>query len=213
MLNEEDGVETFLTEVGKELEKIDLMYEIIVVDDASIDKTRIKLTKQAQLDNRIKAIFLAKNSGQHHAIKTGLTKSTGEWVVVMDGDLQDSPREIHNLLKKALEGNQIVFANRTNRPVKLSYAIFQRIFYVILNIVSGFKFDFRQANFSIINKRVIEAYLKAKKYEDFYPAAIRSLGISITSIDTVCFDRLNGVSSYSLKSRLKLALRIFKIFK
>ena len=213
MLNEEDIVDIFLTEVGKELEKIDSKYEIIVVDDGSIDKTPIKLTTKALLDDRIIAICLAKTSGQHHAIKTGLTKSTGEWVVVMDGDLQDSPKEIRNLLTKAIDGNQIVFANRTNRPIKISYALLQRIFYMALNIISGFKFDYRQANFSIINKRVVEAYLQAKKYEDFYPAAIRSLGGNIASINTVCLDRLNGKSSYSIKSRLKLALRIFRIFK
>jgi hypothetical protein len=76
----------------------------------------------------------------------------------MDGDLQDRPEVIPDLYKKAQEGFDIVFVSRQNRPEKIYYRIAQKFFYWILKTLSGINFDSRQANFSIISKKVVEAF-------------------------------------------------------
>src|SRR5687767_3259849 len=85
-------------------------FEIILVEDHSPDKSWEKIKEAAGTDRRVIGIKLSRNFGQHYAITAGLDKATGEWVVVMDCDLQDLPEEIPNLYRKAQEGYDIVLA-------------------------------------------------------------------------------------------------------
>ena len=90
-------------------------YEIILVDDGSNDNSVAILKSLSKLDNRLKAIILTKNHGQHVAIKAGLDNCRGEWIVVMDCDLQDEPEAIHNLFITATSGYDAVFAHRKKK--------------------------------------------------------------------------------------------------
>jgi len=90
-------------------------FEIILVDDRSPDKSWNIIQEQVHLDPRVKGIRLSRNFGQHCAITAGLDYSRGEWVVVMDCDLQDRPEEIQALFTKALEGFDMVLARRFER--------------------------------------------------------------------------------------------------
>jgi len=94
-------------------------YEIIIVDDGSQDNTWNLIENEAKSENRIKGIKFSRNFGHHYAITAGLHNSNGEWVVVMDGDLQDRPEVIPDLYKKVQEGFDVVFVSRQNRPEKL----------------------------------------------------------------------------------------------
>ena len=114
--------------------------------------------KQSSADNRVKGIKFSRNFGQHYAITAGIKIANGDWVIVMDGDLQDRPEVIPELYEKVLEGFDIVFVSRTKRPEKLYYLIIQKIFYFVLIKLSGIKFDSTRANFSIIRK-VLESLL------------------------------------------------------
>ena len=87
-------------------------YEIILVNDQSPDDSWSVIKRLCKEDDHVKGINLSRNFGQHYAITAGLSKSLGEWVVVMDCDLQDRPEEIPNLYLKAMEGYDSVFAQR-----------------------------------------------------------------------------------------------------
>ncbi|MDR2685047.1 MAG: glycosyltransferase, partial [Prevotellaceae bacterium] len=76
-------------------------YEIILVNDASPDESWVAIVKECEKDIRVKGINLSRNFGQHYAITAGLSYAKGDWIVVMDCDLQDRPDEIPNLYKKA----------------------------------------------------------------------------------------------------------------
>ena len=90
-------------------------YEIILVNDASPDDSWDEIVKQCAQNPKVKGINLSRNFGQHYAITAGLHYAKGDWVVVMDCDLQDRPEEIPNLYRKALEGYDIVYARRVVR--------------------------------------------------------------------------------------------------
>ena len=90
-------------------------YEIILVNDASPDGSWEEIVKQCESNPKVKGINLSRNFGQHYAITAGLHYVKGDWVVVMDCDLQDRPEEIPNLYRKALEGYDIVYARRLHK--------------------------------------------------------------------------------------------------
>src|SRR2546428_1928377 len=90
------------------LSKLTNSYEIIFVDDASPQQDWEVISGIAQRDPRVKGIKFSRNFGQHYAITAGLDHATGDWVVVMDCDLQDQPEEIQKLYGKAQEGYDIV---------------------------------------------------------------------------------------------------------
>ncbi len=90
-------------------------YEIILVEDCGGDRSWEKIVELSRRDKRVKGIQFSRNFGQHYGITAGLDISQGQWVVVMDCDLQDAPEEIPRLHAKALEGFDIVLASRTNR--------------------------------------------------------------------------------------------------
>jgi dolichol-phosphate mannosyltransferase len=160
----------------------------------------------------LKAIKLSRNFGHHYALTAGLHNASGEWVVVMDGDLQDRPEVIPQLYKKALEGFDVVFVSRQNRPESLLYRSLQKLFYRLLRVLSGIAFDSRQANFSIISRKVVEAFKRFPENARFYGSTIKWLGFNRSYILADHGTRYSGKPSYTFKKRVNLALDVIISF-
>ena len=210
--NESSLIDELVKRVKQNVKLITEDYEIIIVDDGSHDSTWNSIENEAKSENRIKGIKFSRNFGHHYAITAGLHNSIGEWVVVMDGDLQDRPEVIPDLYKKAQEGFDVVFVSRQNRPEKLYYRIAQKIFYWILRSLSGLDFDSRQANFSIIIKKVVEAFKKFPENARFYGSTIKWLGFNRSFILADHGVRHSGKPSYTIRKRFKLASDIILSF-
>jgi glycosyltransferase involved in cell wall biosynthesis len=210
--NESSLIDELVRRVKTNVELITEDYEIIIVDDGSQDNTWNSIENEAKLETRIKGIKFSRNFGHHYAITAGLHHANGDWVVVMDGDLQDRPEVIPDLYKKAQEGFEIVFVSRQNRPEKFYYRIAQKIFYSILITLSGVEFDSRQANFSIINKKVVKAFTNFPENARFYGSTILWLGFKRTEILADHGQRHSGKPSYTFRKRIKLALDIILSF-
>ena len=124
----EKMVNEFVDRIVGSVTTITNNYEIILVNDASPDKSWDAIVAECRKNNKVKGINLSRNFGQHYAITAGLSYVSGEWVVVLDCDLQDRPEEIPNLYKKAMEGWDIVVARRMDRKdgifKRLSSALF-----------------------------------------------------------------------------------------
>ena len=212
VLNEEKLITELVSRVTKNLEVIDSKYEVIIIDDGSSDQTWESIQHHCQKNSRVKGMKLSKNFGHHYAITAGLDISKGDCVVVMDGDLQDRPEVIPDLYKKAKEGFDVVFVSRSNRTESFYYKLLQKIFYFLLRTLSGIDFDSRQANFSIINRKVVEAFKKFPENARFYGSTIKWLGFKRTYIEAVHGERFSGIPSYTLKKRVNLALDIILSF-
>jgi len=212
LFNESTLIKELVNRVKTNITLLTEDYEIILVDDGSQDQTWELIEIECKQEERIKGIKFSRNFGHHYAITAGLHKSSGEWVVVMDGDLQDRPEVIPDLYKKSQAGYDVVFVSRQNRPEKIYYRIAQKIFYWSLKKLSGVDFDSRQANFSIINKKVVEAFMKFPENARFYGSTIKWLGFKRTFILADHGTRHSGKPSYTLKKRIKLALDIILSF-
>jgi dolichol-phosphate mannosyltransferase len=203
--NEEKLVAELTQRVDKSLRTITSDYRVILVDDGSTDFTWREVQRESELNKKVTGIKFSRNFGQHQAITAGINKSDSDWVIVMDGDLQDRPEVIPDLYKKAQNGFDVVFVNRVHRKESLIYLIAQRIFYWVLSTLSGINFDSRQANFSIISKKVVEAHRKFNDQARFYGSTIIWLGFHRASIDAFHGKRIEGKPSYTFKKRIKLA--------
>jgi glycosyltransferase involved in cell wall biosynthesis len=210
--NESSIIDELVKRVRTNVNLITDDYEIIIVDDGSHDDTWNSIENEAKSESRIKGIKFSRNFGHHYAITAGLHNAEGDWVVVMDGDLQDRPEVIPDLYRKAQEGFDVVFVSRQNRPEKLYYRIAQKFFYWILRSLSGIDFDSRQANFSIINKKVVEAFRNFPENARFYGSTIKWLGFKRSYILADHGERYAGKPSYTLRKRVGLASDIILSF-
>lgn len=212
VFNESTLIGELVKRVTNNAKSITEDFEIIIVDDGSHDDTWNLIEIEAIKEKRVKGIKFSRNFGHHYAITAGLHNSIGEWVVVMDGDLQDRPEVIPELYKKAQEGFDVVFVSRQNRPEKLYYRIAQKIFYWILKSLSGIDFDSRQANFSIISKKVVGAFRNFPEHARFYGSTIMWLGFKRSFILADHGERFSGKPSYTLRKRIRLASDIILSF-
>ena len=122
------------------LKGLNVDYEIIFVDDCFEDNA-LNLVKELQAnDLNIKIIKLSRNFGQHAAITAGINNSKGDWTIVIDSDLQDLPEEIPNLYKKALEGFDIVLAERVERSDSYLKKISSIFFFKAMFLSFGFRY-------------------------------------------------------------------------
>lgn len=183
-------------------------YEIILVNDDSPDDSWNKIMRECSTNNKVKGINLSRNFGQHYAITAGLQYAQGEWIVVMDCDLQDRPEEIPNLYKKAKEGYDIVYARRTVRKDHFLKRISSTLFHSVYNWLSGMHTDKTIANFGIYHHKVIAEYNKMPEHARSFPSLIRYLGYKDTAIDVQHAERAEGKSSYSLYKLLKLSFDV-----
>ena len=197
--------------VHRNVESVSLItddYEIILVNDASPDNSWEEIFKQCAANPKVKGLNLSRNFGQHYAISAGLSYASGEWVVVMDCDLQDRPEEIPNLYRKAQEGYDIVYARRAVRKDSRIKKSTSALFYRVFRHMSGIQSDKAVANFGIYHKRVIEEFNKMPEHSRFFPSQIKYLGFKDASIDVEHNERSEGKSSYSLMKRFKLGFDV-----
>jgi glycosyltransferase involved in cell wall biosynthesis len=183
-------------------------FELVLVEDCGPDDSWTVIEKYAKTKKWIKGVKLSRNFGQHYAISAGLDLAIGEWVVVMDCDLQDRPEEIPKLYRKALTGYDVVLAQRTVRKDGFFKKLSSKLFYRTLGYLTGSKQDETVGNFGIYNKKVITAINALKENIRFFPSMVSWVGFSQTSIDVQHEGRQIGTSNYNFSKLLRLSLDI-----
>ena len=201
-------VEKLVREIHLSVKTITDDYEIILVEDGSPDNSWSKIEAICKVDNRVKGIKLSKNFGQHPAIAAGLKASSGEWVVVMDCDLQDRPSEIPNLHIKGLEGFDAVQASRKNRQDSFSKKITSKIYFSVLRYFTDMKFDGNVANFGIFKRNVVDAVCSMQEPIFVFPIMINWIGFKKTILEVNHSEREEGNSSYNFRRLFELAVNI-----
>ena len=204
----EKMVEQLVERISKSVSTITPDYEIILVNDASPDNSWLKIKELCANNNRVKGINLSRNFGQHYAISAGLSLCSGEWIVVMDCDLQDRPEEIPHLYNKAQEGFDIVYARRVVRHDGFFKRISSKIFHSVFDWLSGIKTDSSISNFGVYNKIVIDEYNKMGEVARSFDSLIKYLGFNTATVDVKHDSRGEGKSSYTLKKLLSLSFDV-----
>lgn len=183
-------------------------FEIILVEDYSPDQSWQEIERLSTIHPEVCGIKLSRNFGQHYAITAGLDRAQGEWIVVMDCDLQDRPEEIPALLQKAQEGYDVVLARRANRQDGFFKRLSSKVFYRTLAWLTGSHQDETIANFGIYHQKVIREISGMRESIRYFPTMVRWVGFRQTAIDVVHSGNEDRSSSYNFKRLFNLALDI-----
>lgn len=186
--------------------------EIVLVNDSSPDNSWSVIADLCKSNNRIKGINLSRNYGQHPAIFAGLSESKGEIIIVMDCDFQDNPLYIPELIKELNKGYDIVLAKRIERKEVLFKRLMNKLFYYSLSYFTNLNFDGSIGNYGAYRRKVIDAAISIPEYFKVFSFTIRWLGYRSSTIEVKHGQRINGRSSYSIKTLLILAENIILTF-
>jgi glycosyltransferase involved in cell wall biosynthesis len=201
----ENIIDDLVLRLKETLKTLNVIYEIILVDDRSPDGSWKKMKQLSKTHPEVKSIRLSRNFGQHPAIMAGLSQAKGNWIVVMDCDLQDQPKEITQLYTKAQEGFDVVLAKRTKRRDSFLKKYTSKLFYIFFNYFSGISIDNEIANFGMYHKKVIKDVLQIGDKISFFPLFVNWVGYKQTAITVEHAERIEGQSSYSYLKLFKLA--------
>jgi len=194
-----------VSEIERNINNLKLDYEIILVNDGSPDMSWNEILLVCKNNPKVKGVNLSRNFGQHYAITAGLDISKGEWVVVMDCDMQDRPDQISKLYAKVLEGYDMVLARRVVRndsPLKKFSSV---LFYKVFGYLTDTEQDPTVANFGIYNMRVINAILSMKDHIRYFPTMSQWVGFKKEFVNVEHGEREEGESSYSWGTLIALA--------
>ncbi|WP_034890253.1 glycosyltransferase family 2 protein [Gillisia sp. Hel_I_29] len=201
----EATLELLVSEVERVMKSMQVSYEIILVDDRSKDNSWSILQSISKKNVEVTAVRLSRNFGQHPAIMAGLSITKGDWVVVLDCDLQDQPKEIVKLYEKAMEGYDVVLAKRVDRQDSFLKKTSSFIFSKSYKIFTDTHYDHEIANFGIYKKKVISSILEISDYIKFFPLFVKFVGFNVTSLEVDHANREEGKSSYSYSKLISLA--------
>jgi len=187
------------------LERISTDYEIVMVEDCGGDHSWEVIQQLAVRDSNVRGIQFSRNFGQHYGITAGLDVCRGDWVVIMDCDLQDRPEEIPRLYAKAQEGYEIVLARRGKRKDSLSKRFTSWLFYRVFSYLADIEYDGDSGNFRIMSRKVVVNFRRMSEQLRFFGGLVQWMGFPTTSIEVEHAERFEGNSTYTFSKLWKLA--------
>ena len=187
------------------LEPISPDFEIVLVEDCGGDGSWQLIRELARRDSRVKGIQFSRNFGQHYGITAGLDHCDGDWVVVMDCDLQDRPEEIPRLYAKAQEGFDVVFARRGKRSDPPLKRVASWLFYRLFSWLADIDYDGRSGNFCVISRKVVANFRGMREQLRFFGALTNWMGFPTAYVDVQHAERYAGDSTYTFGKLWKLA--------
>lgn len=183
-------------------------FELIFVDDGSPQNDWQQIVRLAHTDHRIRGLQLSRNYGQHFAIQAGLQHSAGDWVIVMDCDLQDPPEAIPELYRAALQGYDLVQARRGLRQDTWLRRTASRCYCRIFNFLSERSMDSAIANFCLMKREVAAAVSGFCERNQNLPMFLELVGFHKQVVDVPHSGRFSGRSAYSLARLYRLGLGV-----
>lgn len=182
-------------------------FEVVFVNDNSPDNDWEIISELANEDNKVKGVNFSRNFGQHYAITAGLNKASGDLMVIMDGDLEDSPQDILEMYQKHKEGFDIVYAKKSTRGKKsLINAALSKLYYLVYDFLAENTEETHNASFVLLSKKVTEAYNSIGERKRQFAPLLRYLGFKVGVVRLVDHAIEEHTSSYTFRKRFELAL-------
>jgi len=206
--NEEEVIIKSLNEIVKVSDSItNYQWELVIIDDGSSDKTSelIKEFKNNKFD--IHLIQFSRNFGHQNAVQAGLDYCKGVAAIIIDADLQDPPNLAEEMINKWEKGFQVVYGKRVQRIAENKFKILTAfLFYRLLNFLSGIPIPNDTGDFRLIDREVINVLNCMPEKGRFIRGLISWIGFRQTSIKYRRNKRAAGLTKYSLRKMISLAL-------
>ena len=208
--NEEESIPIFYEEIKKVTKKIKAKFEIIFINDGSKDKTLDILRRLAKKDKKIRYISFSRNFGKEAGILAGLENSTGDYVCMMDVDLQDPPELLIEMYNTILEGEYDCIATRSVSRNGYSFTrkLFTKWYYKIINKISKTQIVDGARDFRLMTRQMVDAILSLNEYNRYSKGIFSWVGFNTKWITFENTERVAGTTkwnfwklfSYSLES-------------
>lgn len=204
--NEEAGIKNTIEVLENFVECQIETYEIIFVDDGSVDSSvDIIRHAQSQYEN-IRLVEFSRNFGHQLAITAGIRYAKGDAVVVMDADLQDPPSVIPNMIEKWQEGFYVVYGKRLIREGESFFKRFSaKAFYRVMRKVANVDIPLDTGDFRLMDRKVVDALSKLNEPEPFVRGLVSWVGFKQTAVTYERQERNAGVTKYPLTKMIRLA--------
>lgn len=203
---EEECIVKYIEETTDVLQKEAISYEMVFVDDGSTDRTVALIKENCKTNKNIKLIELSYNHGKQAALTAGIHHSKGEFLLMMDPDLQDPPDKIPEFLHKISEGYDLVFGIREEKKDKLINVIFSKIFWWTLEKFTGLKIPKGLAVMRIFNRKFANQFMKYNEASRFIEGIFMHIGMRMTTMTIPQRERFAGTSKYNFRRKMGLAL-------
>ncbi len=211
--NEQESLLALIDRLTIVLDGLDETAEVVLVDDGSTDNSPLQLALLAERDPRLKVLTLARNFGHQLAITAGLDRARGDVVVVMDGDLQDPPEVIPELVQRWRDGYDVVYAVRRRRegePLlrRFRAALYYRLFRVFADVDAPVDVG----DFRALDRRVLNVLLGMRERNRYLRGMVTWVGFRQTGVEYTREERFAGTSKYSFRKLLELGMNGFFSF-
>ncbi len=205
--NEQDTIPELYERLSRSLTNDfpEFLQEIVFVDDGSRDQSPLLLRKLSETDSAVKSIIFSRNFGHHIAISAGLDYATGDYVVIMDSDLQDEPESIITLYTKLCQGYDVVYAQRMNKKFGLIKRLTSKFFLKCMTFLINEKIDINTTIFRIMTKQVVEEVRRIRENQRYVVGIIGWVGFKHISVPVEHGMRKYGETKYPFFKQVKLA--------
>lgn len=182
-------------------------YEVVLVDDGSADRSLAMMRGFSEENERFKTIKLSRNFGHQAAISAGLKYAKGDAIIIMDGDLQDPPEELHRFLAKWREGYDVVFAIRTKRKEGFFKKAAYKIFYRVLGWVSEIEIPLDSGDFCVMDRKVVDTLIYKMPEQNRFVRGLRAYaGFKQIGVSYERAKRAAGEPKFTFKKLVQLAV-------
>ena len=207
MYNEEAIIESYLERTLEVLNRHFSNYELILVDDGSTDHTVSRCFSYIKANKNIRLISFSRNYGHEIASTAGLDHAMGDFIILMDTDLQHPPELIPDMVKKAFEGFDVVCGLRVNREQETWFKkITARLFYSLSRKMTGFDLEANTGNFRLLSRKVVDSLKKMRESNRHLIMMFAYVGYNTAHISFNCPPRSAGESKYNLRKLINLSL-------
>lgn len=206
--NGEGIVQELVNRIVEHTGKITSDFEILLIEDRSPDNSWKEIRLAASLDSRVKGVRLSRNFGQHNAISAAMEMAQGDYLILMDCDLQHDPVYIPELYRIIKQGFDIVYTRTITREHHPLKNVMSKAYYRFLKVISNFDMDPNIGNYTILSRKAIDGYNKYNDYNKAYLWALRWAGYDYAVLDIEHKNRYSGKSSYSFTKLIRHAVNV-----
>lgn len=211
--NEKDCLNELYQRVGKVMEQTGQTWELVLVDDGSTDGSTDMIRTLAKADKKVRPVIFARNYGHQIAVTAGMDHSRGKAVIVIDADLQDPPEVILELIAKWKEGNEVVYAVRTEREGETWFKLkTASLFYKMIYKITDVKIPMDTGDFRLLDRKVVNVMNSMRERQRFLRGMSAWVGFKQVGVPYKRAARYAGSTKYPLKKMIKLALTAITSF-
>lgn len=206
VFNEADNLAPLYAEVARSLDGTGSSYELIFVDNGSTDASLTLMKRLAAGDPRVHFVSLSRNFGHQGGLMAGLSHARGAAVITMDADLQHPPALLPEMIRLWREGYEVVYTRKRLYPVRGLRRRQVQLFYWLLSKWSGLHLSFGQSDFRLLDRKVLEVFLRMPEARKFLRGLVEWVGFRQTGVDYDPLPRHAGESKFPLRALVSFAV-------